>query len=134
MQWRVSEQWASAAGAEQDEGTTDELEYTGYSAAFAQLHNAAIPQPDPLPDIPDARQYLAASLARFSQVIAQPPVLRLSSLEQPCQWLHSACCTAPSTNACQLDKLHGCSGCHWPFNIDLIITHLGTAGNDMCHF
>lgn len=38
-----------------------------WAAAFAQLHNAAAPEPEPLPGVPDARQNLAAQLARLSQ-------------------------------------------------------------------
>ena len=39
-----------------------------YTAAFAQLHNAAVPDTDAVPDVQDPKQNLAASLARLSQV------------------------------------------------------------------
>ncbi len=41
--------------------------FGGYSAAFAQLHNAARPSEDPTPDVHDPQRHLAAELARFSQ-------------------------------------------------------------------
>jgi len=41
--------------------------FGGYSAAFAQLHNAARPSEDPTPDVHDPQGHLAAELARFSQ-------------------------------------------------------------------
>ena len=76
-------------GTDPEEGAADTLEYTGYSAAFAPLHNAAVSPADPLPDIPDARQYLAASLARFSQVTAGPfttvAILMRVRIYQPCK-------------------------------------------------
>ncbi len=34
----------------------------GYSAAYAQLHNAHKPERDPLPDVPDAAIFLAKQL------------------------------------------------------------------------
>ena len=39
-----------------------------YTAAFAQLHNAARADADTVPDVWDPRQNLATSLARLSQV------------------------------------------------------------------
>ena len=42
-----------------------------YTAAFAQLHNAAVADADAVPDIQDPKQNLAASLARVSQVMTQ---------------------------------------------------------------
>ena len=42
--------------------------FSGYSAAFAQLHNAARPSEDPTPDVHDPQKHLAAELARLSQV------------------------------------------------------------------
>ena len=39
-----------------------------WAAAFAQLHNASKPEPDPLPDVTDAKRNLAAQVARLSQV------------------------------------------------------------------
>lgn len=52
-------------GVQQDEDL-DEGEYAGYSASFAPLHNAAIAEQDILPDVPDAKSYLASSLGSFS--------------------------------------------------------------------
>lgn len=43
---------------------------TGYSAAFAQLHNAAKPDVDPLPAVQDAPKFLAQQLA--AAAAAQP--------------------------------------------------------------
>lgn len=42
-----------------------------YTAAFAQLHNAAVADTDAVPGIQDPKQNLAASLARLSQVITR---------------------------------------------------------------
>ncbi|KAA6426654.1 MAG: cellular apoptosis susceptibility chromosome segregation 1 [Trebouxia sp. A1-2] len=53
-------------GVQQDEDL-DDGEYAGYSASFAPLHNAAIAEQDILPDVPDAKSYLASSLGSFSQ-------------------------------------------------------------------
>ena len=44
----------------------DEGEYAGYSASFAPLHNAALAEQDVLPEVQDARLYLASSLGTFS--------------------------------------------------------------------
>ena len=52
-------------GVAQDEDL-DEGEYAGYSASFAPLHNAAIAEQDVLPDVQDAKSYLASSLGSFS--------------------------------------------------------------------
>ncbi len=52
-------------GVQQDEDL-DEGEYAGYSASFAPLHNAAMAEQDTLPDVPDAKSYLASSLGSFS--------------------------------------------------------------------
>ena len=41
---------------------------TGYSAAYARLHNAAYNEPDPFPSVQDTSKYLAESIGRFSQV------------------------------------------------------------------
>ncbi|KAK9819488.1 hypothetical protein WJX81_001683, partial [Elliptochloris bilobata] len=56
----------AAAEREADGGDGDD-EFAGYSAAFAQLHNAARPSEDPTPDVHDPQRHLAAELARFSQ-------------------------------------------------------------------
>ena len=53
-------------GVSQDEDL-DEGEYAGYSASFAPLHNAAMAETDILPDVEDARGYLACSLGSFSR-------------------------------------------------------------------
>ena len=53
-----------------------------WAAAFAQLHNAARPEPDPVPDVQDTRQNLAKALARLSQVLPQPPLTCM-------EWMHS---------------------------------------------
>ena len=45
----------------------DEGEYAGYSASFAPLHNAALVEQDVLPEVQDARSYLASSLGSFSR-------------------------------------------------------------------
>ncbi len=45
----------------------DEGEYAGYSASFAPLHNAAMAEQDVLPDVQDAKAYLASSLGTFSR-------------------------------------------------------------------
>ena len=39
-----------------------------WAAAFAQLHNASKPEPDPLPEVADAKRNLAQQVARLSQV------------------------------------------------------------------
>ena len=39
------------------------LPAAGYSAAYAQLHNAHRPERDPLPEVPDAKKFLAQQLA-----------------------------------------------------------------------
>jgi len=39
----------------------------GYSAAFAKLHNAALLEPEALPNVPDASRYLAESIGKYSQ-------------------------------------------------------------------
>jgi len=52
-------------GVQQDEDL-DEGEYAGYSASFAPLHNAAMAEQYTLPDVPDAKSYLASSLGSFS--------------------------------------------------------------------
>lgn len=49
-------------------------EYSGYSAAFAALHNAASTPSDPLPEVGDPRTYLASSLAELSS--RQPGTVR----------------------------------------------------------
>lgn len=54
-----------ANGGEGDEEDLQE-EYSGYSAAFAALHNAAAAPVDPLPDVADPKRYLASSLASLS--------------------------------------------------------------------
>ena len=41
---------------------------SGYSAAYARLHNAAFNEPDPVPNVQDTSKYLAESIGRFSQV------------------------------------------------------------------
>ncbi|GMH45111.1 hypothetical protein BSKO_13068 [Bryopsis sp. KO-2023] len=46
------------------------IETTGYTAAFSRLVNATIPEPEPLPEIPNARDYLAKSL--FELASRQP--------------------------------------------------------------
>lgn len=53
-----------AAGDDEDE----EGGASGYSAAYARLHNAAFVEPDPFPSIQDTSKYLAESIGRFSQV------------------------------------------------------------------
>lgn len=53
-------------GTAQD-GDLDEGEYAGYSASFAPLHNAALAEQDILPEVQDARLYLASSLGSFSR-------------------------------------------------------------------
>ena len=53
-------------GTAQD-GDLDEGEYAGYSASFAPLHNAALTEQDVLPEVQDARLYLASSLGSFSR-------------------------------------------------------------------
>ena len=53
-------------GTAQD-GDLDEGEYAGYSASFAPLHNAALAEQDVLPEVQDARLYLANSLGSFSR-------------------------------------------------------------------
>ena len=53
-------------GTAQD-GELDEGEYAGYSASFAPLHNAALAEHDVLPEVQDARLYLASSLGSFSR-------------------------------------------------------------------
>jgi hypothetical protein len=40
----------------------------GYAASFAQLHNAAPVEHDPVSDVPNAKANLAASLSKLSQV------------------------------------------------------------------
>ena len=45
----------------------DEGEYAGYSASFAPLHNAASAEQDVLPEVQDAKRYLASSLGTFSR-------------------------------------------------------------------
>lgn len=67
---------------------------TGYSAAYARLHNAAYNEPDPFPSVQDTSKYLAESIGRFSQAhpgrVAQlvqshvPPEGQLQ-LQQYCQ-------------------------------------------------
>ena len=52
----------SEAGAGDEEAP--EEEYGGYSAAFARLHNAHRPEPDQLPEVTDARTYLAQALGK----------------------------------------------------------------------
>ena len=47
----------------------EEGETTGYSAAFAKLHNAALVEPEVLPSINDTSRYLAESIGRYSQVL-----------------------------------------------------------------
>ena len=59
------EQFVMTQGGE-DEG--DDQEFSSYSAAYARLHNAAHIDPDPLPEVMDAKRYLAESLGRMSQV------------------------------------------------------------------
>ena len=54
----------SGFGQDEDAG---EDEYTGYNASYAPLHNAAPAEQDMLPDVSDARVYLASSLASFSR-------------------------------------------------------------------
>ena len=44
---------------------------TGYSAAFAKLHNAALVEPEVLPNINDTSRYLAESIGRYSQVLLE---------------------------------------------------------------
>ena len=51
-----------AEGSDLDEG-----EYAGYSASFAPLHNAAVAEQDVLPEVQDARLYLASSLGSFGR-------------------------------------------------------------------
>lgn len=53
-------------GVSQDDDAGED-EYTGYNASYAPLHNAAAVEQDMLPDISDARVYLANSLASFSR-------------------------------------------------------------------
>ena len=49
-------------------GEDDELpeETPGYATSYAPLANAAKPEADPLPAVPDARRHLAAALGRLS--------------------------------------------------------------------
>ncbi len=42
------------------------LSTTGYTAAYAQLHNADRPERDPLPDVPDAGAFLAKQLGSLA--------------------------------------------------------------------
>jgi hypothetical protein len=100
------EEQEGAAAAVPEEPPPDRLEdlaedSQGYAAAFAQLHNAAAAERDPVPDVPDAQQYLAKSLAQLSQVgqhrilkpkhdapcdqfcrVAGWPILKLTTLER----------------------------------------------------
>ena len=77
---------------------------SGYSAAYARLHNAAFTDPDPFPSVQDTSKYLAESIGRFSQVgpdIIPPlhlePVLVLllvtsrSQKDLCCSVLYEAC-------------------------------------------
>mmetsp|Transcript_40918 Transcript_40918/g.105829 ORF Transcript_40918/g.105829 Transcript_40918/m.105829 type:complete len:971 (-) Transcript_40918:235-3147(-) len=54
-----------------DDGTNgaapEEDEYSGYTASFAQLHNAGAVEKDPVPEVKDPKAFLAQSLARLSQ-------------------------------------------------------------------
>lgn len=68
--------WYRTIQANGGEGDEEELqeEYGGYSAAFAALHNAAVPPTDPLPDVANPRTFLASSLAGLSS--RQPGTVR----------------------------------------------------------
>lgn len=57
-----------ATGDDEDDGGDEE--YTGYSAAYARLHNAAAPQQDLLPEVGEPRAYLASALAKYG--VSQP--------------------------------------------------------------
>lgn len=50
-----------------DEENVDPDEFTGYTAAFAPLHNAAAVDRDPLAGLPERKQLLANSLAAASK-------------------------------------------------------------------
>ncbi|KAK9829548.1 hypothetical protein WJX72_006417 [[Myrmecia] bisecta] len=52
-------------GPEDEEAEADD--YGGYSAAYAQLHNAHVPTVDPVADVKDVKQHLALSLSNFSR-------------------------------------------------------------------
>ena len=77
-----------------------------YTAAFAQLHNAARADADAAPDVRDPRQNLAASLARLSQV-SQHSVM-------PCQAVwpvrFTMCRSSPAmkiAQKCVAEGVHG---------------------------
>ena len=88
-----SHTWSGAAGAEAPADSLEDVmeESREWAAAFAQLHNAARPEPDPVPEVKDTRQNLAAALARLSQV--EP--------EHPCA-LHT---NPPSQVLCSMQRL-----------------------------
>lgn len=63
-------------------GETAEDGDGGYQVAFAQLTHAQPKVQDPLADIPDARQYLASAISKFSQArVGELPTL-IAPLEQ----------------------------------------------------
>lgn len=50
------------------EDEDEDAVFSGYSAAYARLHNAAEADTSPLPGIHDLSRYLAESVAQFSKV------------------------------------------------------------------
>lgn len=55
---------ATAAEGHADEDADEET--SGYAVSFARLHNAQVPEPDPLPEVADCRRFAAQQLAAFS--------------------------------------------------------------------
>ena len=55
----------------------------GYSAAFAQLHNAAKPDVDPLPEVPDGAAFLAKQLAAAAAAAPGQMAARVSTTVLP---------------------------------------------------
>ena len=54
-------------GDEEENGREEEEEYSGYSAAYAKLYNAAKPEVDPLADVANAAADVAVRLSTWSQ-------------------------------------------------------------------
>ena len=65
---------------------SDINEMVGYTAVYAQLHNAGKKEVDPIKDVQDAKEFLATSLARASaNMPGKFPILIQQNVEPPNQ-------------------------------------------------
>lgn len=70
----------------EDVGDDGDVEEVVYSAAYAKLANASLPEMDPYPEVPNSREFLARSLGTLSaQSPGRLPPMIQQMLQPPAQ-------------------------------------------------